>query len=446
MERSLLRQFPWRWALYWLIAPNLALILMWPWGGPPMGKPLLIAGCLGLVASQLPWLWARRAAAVAITLWSVTVYVGRNFNIDPGQLPVLPVYLSEAAPLRSPLFAIGVFSVMVSLAIVYLFVPRVERFKAPMHWLLGFLAVLGVIRFDTYATAATRGSYDAPPTPVAFTSAVATVGRAQPGAAKRNLVVIVVEALGMPISPAARGLFDADWNRAEWRGRYTVHTGAVPYFGATVNAEMRELCGVWSSTQIVDFAQADCLPQRYRKAGYETVGIHAFTGALFNRQTWWKQAGFERSLFREQLVQSGVRTCGGVFPGACDEDIPARIASRLKAASKPQMIYWLTLNSHLPVLEDKSLHTENCSFGSAALAGESERLCPLFRVHHQLSEAITRMALDPALPPTDILIVGDHMPPYFERDARIRFDGHHVPWILLEARPAAAKPVAGRSR
>jgi len=146
----------------------------------------------------------------------------------------------------------------------------------------------------------------------------------------------------------------------------------------------------------------------------------------------------ECGAFREDLLASGVRRCGGVFPGACDEDVPARIGSKLKTARKPQLIYWLTLNSHLPVLQDASLHTQDCRFGGAALAAESERLCPLFAVHHQLSEAITRMALDPALPPTDILIVGDHMPPYFERDARVRFHGQHVPYVLLRARGSAA--------
>jgi len=435
VQESLFRHFPWRWALYWLIAPNLALVLMWPFGGPPMGKPLLIAGCLGLICSQIPWLWLRRTAAVALTLWMVVLYVSRNFNIDPGQIAIAPTFFSEAAPLRSPLYAAGAVMVLFSLWLVYTQVPRVERFGIPMNWLLGFLAVIGLIRFDTFATAATRGSYDVASMTVPFSSAVDAAHVATPHAARHNLVVILVEALGVPTSPATAPLFAADWNRREWTGRYVVHTGTVPYFGSTTNAEMRELCGVWSLNQVADFARTDCLPDRFRRAGYETTGVHAFTGAFFGRDTWWQQAGFDRTLFREQLLAGGARACGGVFPGACDEDVPSQIAARLKQARKPQMVYWVTLNSHLPVMEDDGLRTANCTYGGAALAAESSLLCPLFLVHHRLSDAITRMALDPALPPTDILIVGDHMPPFFDRDARSRFDGRHVPWILLEAKP-----------
>lgn len=438
MQEPLFRHFPWRWTLYWMVAPNLVLMLMWPFGGPPMGKPLLIAGCLGLVCSQAPALWFRRASAVVLTLAMVLFYVSRNFNIDPSQIAFAPTYFAEADPLRSPLYLLGAGLMLFSVWTVWTHIPRVERFHMPMNWLLGFLAVIGVIRFDTFATAATRGSYDLASMTLPFASAVATSGEDRPHGDGRNLVVILVEALGEPGSPATRQLFEQDWNRPVWRTRYDVRTGAVPYFGSTENGEMRELCGRWSPTQVVDFARAECLPARFRKAGYETTAVHAFSGEFFDRATWWPAAGFQHTLFREELVRRGAGVCGGVFPGACDQDIPDQIGARLKRAHTPQLIYWVTLNSHLPVVEDASLGTQDCAYGGSALASESELLCPLFLVHHRLADAITRMAMDPALPPTDILIVGDHMPPFFERDARTRFDGHHVPWILLQAKPALA--------
>jgi len=440
---SLFRHFPLRWALFWLIAPNLALVVMWPFGGPPMGKPLLIAGCLGLVCSQAPSLWFRRLSALVLTLGMLVFYVSRNFNLDPGQISFAPTFFTEAQPFRSPIYLLGAVLAMASVWLVWTCVPRVERFRIPMNWLMGFLAVIGLIRFDTYATAATRGSYDLFSQSIPFASAVTTAGMDRPAATRHNLVVVVVEALGHPVSPATVALFKADWDRPEWRKRYNVSIGDVPYFGATTNAEMRELCGLWSLSQVVDFGQVECLPARFRKAGYETTGIHAFAGSFFDRENWWRKAGFDHAMFRDDLIAAGVRPCGGVFPGACDEDIPARIGARLKAATKPQLVYWVTLNSHLPVVEDYTLRTDNCAYGGAALAAESELLCPLFLVHHHLADAITRMAMDPALPPTDILIVGDHMPPFFDRDARVRFDGHHVPWILLRARPGPLVQPAG---
>jgi len=34
-------------------------------------------------------------------------------------------------------------------------------------------------------------------------------------------------------------------------------------------------------------------------------------------------------------------------------------------------------------------------------------------------------------PPTDFLIVGDHMPPFTHQASRLQFDAENVPWVLL---------------
>ncbi|MFC3174490.1 sulfatase-like hydrolase/transferase [Novosphingobium bradum] len=442
MNEPLLQHFPWRWVLFWLIAPNLALILAWPMGGPPMGDILLISGCIALICSQAPWLWVRRVCALALTPVMLTYYISRNFNIDLDQIANAPTYFSQAAPLRSSMFVGAACASALSMAITWTQMPRVPRFTTPMNILLGFLAVTGVMRFDAYATAATRGSYDLVVDGAAFSSAVTATGHAGVPADRRNLVIVLVEGLGRPVSPAASALFAADWDRPQWRARYAVSSGAVPYFGATTSGEMRELCGRWKLDESVPFAPGECLPQRFRAAGYETTALHGFAGAMFDRRQWWPRAGFDHVAFGAELKQAGARACGGVFPGACDVDVPAQIAARLKAASapggRPQLVYWVTLNSHLPVIEDASIGTANCRYGGEALAAESPLLCPLFAVHHNLADALTRMAMDPALPPTDFLIVGDHMPPFFAREARMRFDSHHVPWILLQSRQGRA--------
>ena len=437
MNESLLQHFPWRWVLFWIVAPNLALVLAWPMGGPPMGDILLMSGIIALICSQARSLGVRRLCALALTPAMLFAYVARNFNIDVDQIANAPTYLTAAAPLRSSMFVGTACAALLSMAITWTQMPRVPRFTTPMNVLLGVLAITGVMRFDAYATAATRGSYDQNADGVAFTSAVAAAGHETAPADRRNLVIVLVEALGRPVSPAASALFDADWNRPEWRGRYEVKTGTVPYFGATTGGEMRELCGRFKLDESQPFAPGECLPQRLAAAGYQTTALHGFPGTMFDRVQWWPKAGFQHTAFGAQLERSGVRHCGGVFPGACDADVPAQIAARLKAGSKPQLIYWVTLNSHLPVIEDASLGTQDCRYGGAALAAESPLLCPLFEVHHRLADALTRMALDPMLPPTDILIVGDHMPPFFAREARVQFDPRHVPWILLHARPTA---------
>ncbi|HNJ48340.1 MAG TPA: hypothetical protein PK479_07910 [Novosphingobium sp.] len=435
MGQSLFRSIPWWWVLVWLCLPFLAVMLMWPIGGPPMGRFWLGFGLAGLVAAQLPWLAARRLVLVVLMLAVPLVFLGNTFNISLYNYDLLLPFLREVRPLRSPEYLIGGGVVAGAGALAWRLAPRVPHPREPRVAALGLLAVLCMANVDNMVTASTAGSYQGVPQPDApFGSAVQRAGVASPRSDGRHLVIILVEALGNVTSPAERALFEADWNRPEWRQRYDVRHGTSPYYGSTTSGELRELCGVWGDYSQFDFSAADCLPAQYAKAGYKTAGWHSFTGAYFDRAQWWPGTGFAETGFAEDLVALGARRCGGVFPGVCDHDVPALIGTRLKQADQPQLVYWLTLNSHLPLLEHESLGTSDCRYGGTVLADAPPMLCRLFQVHHNLSEAITAMALDPELPPTDILIVGDHMPPFFQRDARVRFDGDTVPWILLRAR------------
>ncbi len=392
----------------------------------------------GLLATLLPWLFAKRVALCLTTLVVAIAYIGRTFNITLYNVEMLLPFLSEVRPLRSPEYLAGGAVVLVSVALVWRYAPRVPAPGSVMSWLLATLALLALINFDDAATAGTAGSYLGLPEPgTPFDSAVRESGLDRPPRDGRHVIVILVEALGMPASPAEKALFDADWNRPAWKARYDVRHGSVPYFGSTTNGELRELCGVWAAVDSFDLGRADCLPKRFRRAGYATAALHGFTSSFFDRERWWPQVGFERRIFGPELLRLGASGCGGVFPGACDQDVPRLIWRQLKAAKRPQFLYWVTLNTHLPILADRSLGTDDCRFGYAELGDEAPMVCRLFLLHHRLADAISRMAMDPAMPPADILIVGDHMPPFFQRTARIRFDGQRVPWILLRAKDAA---------
>ena len=71
-------------------------------------------------------------------------------------------------------------------------------------------------------------------------------------------------------------------------------------------------------------------------------------------------------------------------------------------------------------------------------------------IHAQISQMVLRAKFNPQrhyeiyiqqaaaeitakdFPEADILIVGDHMPPYFDRYHRSQFDPENVPWIYLK--------------
>jgi hypothetical protein len=440
--------FPGRWTVYWLLLPNLAIILMWLVGGVPMTPALSLFGLAALVVAQAPWTWAKRLALAAMIFEISYYYVCALFNLDTTNVAMLPAFVAEVRPLRSPEYLVAAAIFLTAATVSLVRAPRVPRFRTAMSYMLGFGMIFAFVAADYMATRSTRGSYRAmAPEGTPFTSATDETGVVVPSAARHNVVIIVVEALGTPVDVTGRRLFEQAWNRPQWNSRYEVRRGETPYFGATTNGEIRELCGHWSNYDTFDFAKADCLPARYARAGYETSAIHGFAGWFFDREHWYPKAGFQHRTFAPEMAAMGAQTCAGVFSGTCDDAVAPIIASRLKKAGKPQLVYWMTLSTHLPIIADRGSKTDQCRLGSAAWAQANAQVCRLFLLHRRLADAIDAMAMDPALPPTDFLIVGDHMPPFFDRGSRAMFDNAHVPWFYLRARDPGAKagaPVAAR--
>jgi hypothetical protein len=437
--KDLLRQVPWRWLLYWLLIPNAAIMLMWFVGGPPMDIALAIFGAVALGVAQASSIWAKRLVLLGMIAELNYYYVCAMFNLSPGNWSMLPGFVREVQPLRSPEYLVAA-AVCVTVAVISLVkAPRVPRFSTPLAYACGALFVVVLVGTDHQATAATRGSYRTAPAPGAvYTSATLQAGLTMPRPDRRNVVVIVVEALGSPIDPEGKALFAADWNRAHWRSRYDVQNGKVPFYGSTTNGELRELCNKWGNYTDFDFARTDCLPKRFLRAGYETIAYHGFAKLMFDRDRWFPRMGLQHLSFGEELLDQGLSICPGVFPGACDTEIAPLIGKRLKQRGKPQFIYWMTLNSHLPVLKSEGLGTANCTLGSRGWADAHPQVCRLFLVHHHLADAIDALVMDKDLPPTDFVIVGDHVPPFFDRSSRSLFDNASVPWLALHYRGGAS--------
>ncbi len=435
-QRSvILRELPWRWIVLWLILPHFAIVAMLPLGGPPMTWLLAVSIPAVAIAAQLPWRTAKAVILLILTTAITGLYISSMFNLGPMHMRMLPALFADVRPLHSPEYLAGAILAACSVYGIVRHAPRVGAFRTPMTWMLAALAGMGFIALEYYANADTRGSYrNAPGEGAVQGSASQMVGLFDQSPARRHLVIILVEALGVPQGGEEARLFKQDWQRTHWAQRYDIETGTVPYYGSTTNAELRELCDAWGQFASFPFETAQCLPDRYRAAGYDTLGIHGFYGDFFDRRTWYPRLGLSDRWFREELDRAGVTRCGGMFDGACDAEIPARIAARLKSAQRPQFVYWLTLNTHIPVTREIRMGTDRCDLGTAAWRADNPHLCRLFAVHRQLADAIDAMAMDRDLPPTDILIVGDHVPPFFDRASRTRFDGANVPWIWLSHR------------
>ncbi len=155
---------------------------------------------------------------------------------------------------------------------------------------------------------------------------------------------------------------------------------------------------------------------------------------------WYPKLGFDHREFEPQLRASGAKFCDGVFAGACDTDVPQIMGDRLWASkSKRNLAYWLTLNVHLPVSPNDILETDDCKLGSEQWRSVSPMLCRSYEVHEAVANSIFEEMMRKDFSESDILIVGDHMPPFFQSIIRSRFDSGHVPWLYLENKAAKSR-------
>lgn len=251
-----------------------------------------------------------------------------------------------------------------------------------------------------------------------------------------HIVLVLVESYGQLLDDVAASALAASYNRAELKSRYRLETGVVRFRGGTVSGELRELCGMSADLSAVPLAEnltTGCLPALLQKRGYGSTAIHGYVGEMFGRDRWYPSLGFRESLFREDLEkQREIHDCRGFFPGACDADV-ARFTHSLLLAhpESPQFIYWVTLNSHLPV---PSSITVGQNLDCDANGIHDRDVCLWARLIFNVNQTIAEIASDPAIGPTEFLVVGDHGPPFWRTTRRALFSQTHVPYFRLVPR------------
>lgn len=420
------------WALVWLVLANAGFAIMWFIGAPPRSAEIVGIGAIGLVVRDKPLAIQVTAFLLALT-YSVLSFIAGLFNLGVTSLLSSMKFFVEIDPLQSVEYLIGGALVALLMGFAIWCMRRPQGFKSNRMVVIAVASILALAALDVWLGMGMRGHYkraavaDAP-----FESAAGQAGFA-PSADKRHLMLVMVESLGEPVDNAemSRLLFER-YKRGALAQRFDLSQGTTTYYNSTTAGEVRELCGRWDDYyELLDQADASCLPARLKEQGYETSAYHSFTGEFFDRSSWYPNIGFGSQTFAEGLIEQGVRPCGGVFPGACDRDVPALLAEQLKEAERPQFIYWLTLNSHLPVPPGRNLEVDHCEIVSAKLAAEYPMICRQFAIWDAVDAALVKEISHPDFPPTDILIVGDHMPPYFDRHHRRQFAPDRVPWLML---------------
>lgn len=247
--------------------------------------------------------------------------------------------------------------------------------------------------------------------------------------AGHHFVLVIVESWGHAQDEVtARALISPFLSLSQ---RYTIHTGTVPFTGSTTTAELRELGGIYDDyRQISKRSDLQWIPDKLHAKGFSATGIHGFSGNMFDRFSWWPLLGFTKIFFPQDLMNVGLPQRSGVFHGIDDESIAGYIETLLRGEKGRAFVYWLTLNTHLPLERDAGENSRfNCE--GTSLIRNSEA-CRLAKMHFTLFESIAnKIAMSKDLPPIHLLIVGDHMAHFYDPKTRLLYDSKRVPYIEL---------------
>lgn len=251
-----------------------------------------------------------------------------------------------------------------------------------------------------------------------------------------NIVLVLVESWGLTKVPEIRDSLVQPYLGKDVQDRYTIVQGTVPFYGSTMAGEARELCGNHMGYHIANASPRDtqnCLPNRLAAIGYDDIAAHGMGGDMFQRSDWYAKIGFKELRFKDSFDKQGLPVCIGAFKGTCDAAIAGWIQGQLDTpAQQPRFVYFVTLNSHLPLPnpEDMSLpDTAACSL--SPLLQQQKPFCTWYELITNVNKSVANMAASHLARPTIFIVVGDHVPPFVNDTVHDQFSETVVPYVIL---------------
>lgn len=422
------------WLVCWIVLPNLPFLPITLSGGPIRMREILVGGIVGLIVRKMGYP-IRLTAFLLLLLYFTLSYITAMFNMHISMLTSVAHLVLELNPAVSPEYMIGLTIYLAIIGFSLFLFKKGQNFQSLKAVIACCLLVL-VASFSDFlwaysnATSYSRvADADEP-----FSSATQQVDLLSYADGKTNILVILVESMGVPNDARMAKRLNDIWDRPEFAERYDISDGTTTFFNSTTKAEIRELCRRWGDYPDIQSKDVKCLPAQLAQRGYESTAYHGFSSSFFDRERWYPLIGLNRLFFREELSQKGASHCENVFAGSCDRDIPKIIAADFRQHRGAQFAYWLTLNSHLPIVANESLGTLGCQQLGPELDQSYPQICRLFSLWDDVATALAAEVAKPDFPPTHILIVGDHMPPFSHQKSRLQFDSTRTPWIFLRYR------------
>jgi hypothetical protein len=240
----------------------------------------------------------------------------------------------------------------------------------------------------------------------------------------RGILFVVVESLGVPTDASMRAWVQSQWLAPSLLERFNVHTAEIPFRGSTTSAELRSLCMLAGSYSSVDSAQgAACLPAKLAANGWSTVGMHGFSGRMFDRVRWWPKVGLQTTFFGEAPEFQGER-CGTAFSGGCDKTL---LGIGVQTLAPRTFVYLLTLNTHLPIEPlAKGTPIPPTCYSPGSNSEVCDHVSATTAVLRHLRHTLETVSVAPL-----VVVVGDHAPPFSNKLSRQAFLQDKVPAAVL---------------
>lgn len=242
-----------------------------------------------------------------------------------------------------------------------------------------------------------------------------------------KLLLIIAESWGHSPKEITDDLLAPILNRTTSQ---KTHQGDATFLGATVAAEMKELCGLRPkhfNIKSLETGFENCLANQLKPHGYATMAMHGAAGTMYDRAFWYPKAGFDKTIFLESKFRD--QRCYS-FPGACDSDLFNEVKDFF-GSNRRGFMYWLTLNTHSP-FDPRDIHSNLFDCPKFGINTDSPT-CYYFQLHAQFFHQLALLLDSPEMQGVNVLVVGDHMPAILNQTHReTLFEYGHVSWIRIK--------------
>lgn len=232
--------------------------------------------------------------------------------------------------------------------------------------------------------------------------------------AGKNIILIQVESLqniflrktykGKEITPFLNSLVDQPGSI------YFTNYHELLGFGNSSDAEYVSLHSAYPNTIDASYktykdTKTYGLPVLAKDKGYQTLSFHGNSGTYYNRETFHKNVGFERSYFEEDFIKDEE-----ILMGLSDKSFFRQSLPILKEASEsgPYFAFMITLSSHVPFDMPEALRVFSSQAGDERDSILYKYMDAIHYLDQELEVFLKEMEAQGLLANTIVALYGDH--------------------------------------